>query len=56
MGTFRGEEVLNIDPKTAFVCPDCGPRLKTLCCDGVAVGMQWDKMKEISENDDRTEY
>ena len=43
------EEVLNMNPKTAFVCPDCGPRPKTLCCDGVAVGMQWDKMKEISD-------
>ena len=42
-------EVLNINPKTGFVCPECGPRPKTLCCDGVAVGMQWEKIKDISD-------
>ena len=45
------EEVLNINPKTGFVCPECGPRPKTLCCDGVAVGMQWEKIKDISDLD-----
>ena len=43
------ENVLNLNPKATFVCPECGPRPATLCCDGVAVGMLWDKVRNIPD-------
>ena len=49
-GVFQfWENVLNLNPKSSVVCPECGPRPNTLCCDGVAIGMLWEKIRDIPD-------
>jgi hypothetical protein len=40
--------VLDMNEKSSFVCSVCGPRPQDLCMDGVAVGMLFDKVKDIN--------
>ena len=48
---FVWVNVLEINKKSSFVGSNCGPKQANLCMDGVAVGMLFEKVKDIEMDD-----